>query len=298
MPPWAADLLALAACVAAFLLALAWLGAGRLSRRWKPDPPSAPEDFGLPCQPVEFASRDGVPLVGRLIGPGGGRPVVVFAAGLFGSMDGDTELALPLVRAGYDVFQFDWRGHGASGGERVTLGVRERDDLVGAVDVLQARGAKWIALLGFSMGGAVALRVAAADRRVACVICDGGYVHLAHALEGFARSRLGLPLKPFVWLVMRLAEVRLGLRLAEADPLPHVGTISPNPTLLIYGSADPFVPPADQDALFGACREPKSIWRIEGAGHRDGFERHPEAYLERVIGFLNESRIGFRERRE
>jgi fermentation-respiration switch protein FrsA (DUF1100 family) len=292
MPPWLADLLALAACVAAFLLALAWLGAGQITRRWKPDPPSTPEDFGLACQPVDFTSRDGVPLAGRLIGPGGGRPVVVFAAGLFGSMDGDTALAPPLVQAGYDVFQFDWRGHGASGGERVTLGVKERDDLVGAIDFLQARGVRWIGLIGFSMGGAVALRVAAADRRVVCVVCDGGYVRLTHAFESFIRSRLGLPLKPFVWLLMRLIEVRLGLPLAEADPLPHVGAISPRPSLLIYGSADPFVPTADQDALFEACGEPKSIWRIEGAGHREGFKRHPEAYLERVIGFLNESRIG------
>ena len=91
---------------------------------------------------------------------------------------------------------------------------------------------------------------------------------------------------------MRLAELRLGVRLAEADPLPHVGAISPRPTLFIYGSADPFVPAADQDALFEACGEPKSIWRIEGAGHREGFQRQPEAYLERIIGFLNESRIG------
>jgi pimeloyl-ACP methyl ester carboxylesterase len=294
MPAWAADLLALLACVGAFVLALAWLGAGQITRRRRPDPPSAPEDFGLACEPVSFASRDGVQLAGRLIGPGGGRPAVIFAAGLFGSMDGDTALAPLLVRAGFNVFQFDWRGHGASGGQRVTLGVKEQNDLVGAIDTLQAGGAKWIGLIGFSMGGAVALRVGAADRRVACVICDGGYISLAHTLEGFARSRLGLPLKPLVWLVMRLIEVRLGVRLAEASPLPHVGAISPRPALFIYGSADPFVPTADQDALFAACGEPKSLWRIEGAGHRDSFQRHPETYLERVVGFLNESRFGQR----
>jgi hypothetical protein len=69
MPAWAADLLALAACVGAFVLALAWLGAGQITRRRSPDPPSAPEDFGLASTPVSFASRDGVQLAGRLIGP-------------------------------------------------------------------------------------------------------------------------------------------------------------------------------------------------------------------------------------
>lgn len=285
-------LLGLIATLAALLLIVAWLLSGRIVRRMKPDPPSSPEDYNLPFEEVTFASRDGVQLSGWLVGEGGRRPVVIFCAGMFGSMDGDTHLLPPFVAAGFDVLQFDWRGHGASAGQRVTLGVRETLDLLGAIDFLQARGVRRIGLMGFSMGGAVALRVAAADRRIACVVCDGGYVHIAHALEGALRIRLGRPLKPFVWLVLRLIELRLGVRLSEASPLPHVGAISPRPVLLIHGDADPFVPLADQDALYAACGEPKALWRVEGAGHREAYERDPETYLARVLDFFRANLVG------
>ena len=204
-------------------------------------------------------------------------------------MDGDTALVPAFFHAGFDVLQFDWRGHGASDGQRVTLGVHEADDLLGALDFLQARGVRRIGLLGFSMGGSVALRVAARDQRVACVAADGPFTHGAHAIEGGFRERLGLGLglRPVVWLALRLAEIRLGgLRLADASPLPHAGAISPRPALLIHGADDPYVPPADQIALFEACGEPKALWQVAGAGHREAHEREPDAYRARVVEFF------------
>ncbi len=294
MPPEVAYLLGVIATLAALVLIAAWLVAGQVVRRRTPEPPSTPADFDLPFEHVTFTARDGVRLAGRLTGePGRPRPVVVFCAGLFGSMDGDTALVPWFFDAGFDVLQFDWRGHGASDGQRVTLGVREADDLLGALDFLQARGVSRIGLIGFSMGGSVALRVAARDQRVACVAADGPFTHIAHAIEGGLHERLGLRLRPLVWLALRLAEFRLGgLRLADASPLPAAGAISPRPVLLIHGADDPFVPPADQAALYAACVEPKTLWVVAGAGHREAHKRDPEAYRERVIGFFRGCLLG------
>jgi fermentation-respiration switch protein FrsA (DUF1100 family) len=288
MSPVLAYLLGVLATAAAVVLIAAWLIAGQIVRRRAPDPACTPEDVGLPFEHVTFPSRDGLMLGGRLTSERGSRrPVVVFCAGLFGSMDGDTALVPHFFRAGFDVLQFDWRGHGISDGGRVTLGIREADDLRGALDFLQARGVRAIGLMGFSMGGAVALRVAAEDRRAACLAVDGPLVHVRHAVEGFLRKRTGMRLRPFAWLVMRLAELRLGgLPLRDASPLPAAGRIAPRPILLIQGADDPFVPPADQDALFDACAEPKTLWRVADAGHRDAYDRAPEDYLARVLGFF------------
>jgi fermentation-respiration switch protein FrsA (DUF1100 family) len=286
MPPLLIDLLALAGIFLASTLALAWLLAGQMVRRRKPDPPCTPEDFDLPFEHVTFTARDGLKLGGWLAGEAGRRPTIIFCAGMFGSMDGDTHMLPPFIAAGFDVLQFDWRGHGISDGRRNTLALHETQDLLGAIDFLQAQGVQRIGLMGFSMGGAVALRVAADDRRVACVVCDGGFVHIAHALEGFAAERTHLPLKPLLWLVMRLVEVRLGARLDQASPLPHAGRIGPRPALFIHGADDVLVPRADQDALFAACGEPKSLWRVEGAGHREAYKVAPEEYKRRVLDFF------------
>jgi pimeloyl-ACP methyl ester carboxylesterase len=281
------DLLVVLIALAAAILIFAWLLAGRATRRWKPDPACTPDEYHLPFEHVTFTSRDGMKLGGRLTGDQGRRPVVIFCAGLFGSMDGDTALLPAFYKAGFDVFQFDWRGHGISDGQRVSLGVHEVQDLTGAVDFLQARGFKRIGLLGFSMGAGVALRAAAQDSRIACVVADGPNRHLLHVIQGAFRDKVGLPLRPFAWLVVKLIELRLGgVSLNRASPLPVVGQIAPHSVLFIHGGNDPFVPPADQEALFNACGDPKEMWRVEEAGHREAEKVEPEAYRERVIGFF------------
>jgi fermentation-respiration switch protein FrsA (DUF1100 family) len=289
MPPFLSHLLGILAMLIALVLIAAWLLAGQIVRRRKPDPPLTPEDFDLPFDHVTFTARDGVELGGRFVGEPGRRPTVILCAGMFGSMDGDAHMLPAFIEAGFDVLQFDWRGHGISDGQRNTLSIREASDLLGAIDFLQAEGVTRIGLMGFSMGGTVALRVAAADRRVGCVVCDGGFVDIGHVLEGFIAGRTRLPvalLRPAMWLVMRLVELRLGARLAQANPLPHVGRISPRPVLFIHGADDPLVPPADQDALFAACGEPKALWRVTGAGHREAYQVEREAYLQHVTDFL------------
>ncbi len=286
MPLWLNLTLGILALLIALILIIAWLLSGRIARRMRPDPPSTPEDLGLPFEHVTFAARDGVKLGGRLTGEEGRRPVVIFCAGMFGSMDGDTYMLTPFYKAGLDVLQFDWRGHGISDGPRVTLGVKEALDLQGAIDFLQSRGVKHIGLMGFSMGGGVALRVAAQDRRVACLAVDGPFADIASTLEGAIRPRLGPLARPLVWLVLRMAELRLGLRTSEASPLPHVHAIGPRPVFFIHGAQDPLIPRPDQDALFNACSDPKSLWRVEGAAHREAHERQPEAYTQKVIDFF------------
>ncbi len=280
--------LGLLATAAALALAAAWLISGQIVRRRRPDPPDTPGDRGLPFEHVTFGARDGVQLGGWLTGPPGSRrPAVIFCPGLFGSMDGDTHFLPAFAAAGFDVLQFDWRAHGISDGERVSLGVREIDDALGAIDFLQARGVTRIGLLGFSMGGAVALRAAARDARVACVVCDGGFVRVRRAIEAFLRRRIGPLAGPAAGLILWLAGRRLGgIDLRRADPLPEVGRISPRPVLLIHGERDPFVPPADQDAIFAACGEPKALWRVPGAGHRQAHEIARADYEARVIGFF------------
>lgn len=269
----------------------AWLAAGFALRRRRPDPQSTPDEFDLPFEHVTFSARDGVLLGGRLTAEAGSkRPTVIFCAGMFGSMDGDTPMLPMFASAGFDVLQFDWRGHGISDGTRGTLGVREILDVHGAVDFLQSRGIRRIGLMGFSFGGAVALRAAAEDPRVACAACDGGYVNLQHAVEGFAVERFGrrarMFLRPFVWLVLRLVEVRLAASLRPVSPLDAVGRISPRPVLFVHGEDDPFVPVSDQDAIFHACGDPKQLWRVPGAGHREAHRIAAEEYRERVIGFF------------
>ena len=287
MPPLLIDALIVLLFVTAVVLIVAWLVAGQVVRRRKPDPRSLPDQYGVRFEFVIVPARDGIELDGRYSGARDGRPTVIMAAGQFGSMDGDTDFVPVLVRAGFDVLQFDWRAHGNSDGRHTTFGVEEVHDLTGAVDFLQARGVKQIGVLGFSMGAAVGLRAAAADERIRCVVADGAFAHTAHTVEGFIKARIGLRLRPFVALVLALTRLRLGgTDPREASPLDAVGQISPRPVLFIHGLDDPLVPPADQEALYAACGSPKTLWQVEGAGHREAMVVQPAAYRRRVVAFF------------
>lgn len=288
MPPDLALLLSIFALLLALLLALAWVIAGQIIRRRPPDPPATPADYDVAYEHVTFAARDGVRLGGWLAAePGSRRPTVIFCPGITGSMDGDTHFVPWFTSAGFDVLQFDWRAHGVSEGDRVSFGVREIDDVLGAVGLLQARGVTRIGLMGFSMGGAVALRAAAREARIACVVCDGGFVRADHAISAALQARIGGLGALIAPIALWLAGVRLGgISLRAADPLPDVARISPRPVLFIHGSEDRYVPVPDQEAIFAAAGEPKSLWRVEGAGHREAHRLEPEEYRRRVIAFF------------
>lgn len=288
MPPELVYAIGVLAVVAALLLIGLWLASGRLVRRWSPDAPDPPENYGLAFEHVTFSARDGVELGGWLTAERGSRrPTLIIAPGLFGSMDGDTHVVPFLAAGGFDVFQFDWRAHGISDGQRTTLGLDEINDLQGAVDFLQARGIRQIGVLGFSFGGAVAIREAAQDERVRCLCLDGPFASLENALAGALAERIRVRLPVVGWLLVQMIGVRLGgRRLAEVDPLAAVGEISPRPLLFIQGTRDALVPVADQEALLAAAGDPKALWRVEGAGHREAHKMAPEAYRERVVGFF------------
>src|SRR5919202_5393868 len=103
-----------------------------------------PADLGLAYQPVTFASPlDGIELRGWYL-PAGGQRAIVFVHGIHGNR-WDTfhhidDLIARHVRAGFDVLTFDMRAHGESGGDRLTLGSKERFDLRSAVGLVVRRG--------------------------------------------------------------------------------------------------------------------------------------------------------------
>jgi len=258
--------------------------------RRTPDPPASPADHGLPFEEVAFPARDGIPLRGWFIpAPHADGGAVILCHGHAGSMDPDLRYAPWFHRAGLAVLMFDFRGHGRSGGERVSMGALERQDLLGAVDYLAGRGIERVGVLGFSMGGAVAISTAPLDERIVAVASDGGFPRLEDALVGWAEGRGGLPrwsVLPVARLVRLVTGWRLGVDLREADPIRWIGRIAPRPVFLIHGDLDYYVSVEGVEELYTAAGEPKELWRVPEAKHRRVYECRPEEYRERVVGFF------------
>jgi len=143
------------------------------------------ESMTVHADDVEFDSADGVRLSGWWIDGEPGRPPVMLCHDFGASKSSLVNVALALNRVGFPVLAFDFRAHGDSQGQRSTLGLREKRDVVGAVDYLSSRqdlDTKRIGVFGVGMGAHAAV-LAAADRpAIRVLVLDGLYPDAAWAL--------------------------------------------------------------------------------------------------------------------
>jgi pyruvate dehydrogenase E2 component (dihydrolipoamide acetyltransferase) len=255
-------------------------------------------------------------------GAGQDGAVVLLVHGYGGDKNSWLFLQEPLA-ARRRVYALDLPGHGASAKDVAGADLGGADlggaDLGGVladavVGVLDAVGAERAHLVGHSMGGAVAVAVAARDpRRVASLtlIAPTGFGSAINAgyLRGFADAQTRRELKPVVGqlfadesLVTRqvvddlLAYKRLdgvddalhallGMLLVgdaqRADCAAALAAIGGTvPVGVVWGTADRIIPAAQAESVAGAVRH-----LVDGAGHMPHMERPGEvqAAIEETI---------------
>jgi pimeloyl-ACP methyl ester carboxylesterase len=265
-------------------------GASRLMRRRRPDPPDTPDNYGIAYEEVHFTSRDRVNLVGWWIPAENPLGTVIMCHGQEGSMDGDTRQMVPLHDARFNVFMFDFRAHGRSEGNCVSMGMYEKEDLLGALDILAERkGVERVGVLGFSMGAAVALITAALSERIGAVVADSSFGRLKSTLTGWGVQK-GIPspiARQFAAWVLMAASIRTEGRMDQTDPIRWTVHIGPRPILFIHGADDPFVPMEEVNRMASLAEGPVEVWTVEGTGHRGAYAADPVEYNNRVIDWFN-----------
>ncbi|MGH7565661.1 MAG: alpha/beta hydrolase, partial [Gemmatimonadota bacterium] len=191
----AALLVALTLTAALVWLAIGWLGHWRLNRPLgstrPPDFTFTPWETDAAHESAEFTTSDGVALHGWFLRHEGERGVIVVMHGYRGEKSDVLGMSTALWRAGFDVLLFDFRGRGRSARAPISMGLWETADLAAALDWVSERVPEArVGLLGFSMGGVVAI-LGGRDARVAAIVADSAFGSqrevLAHAAEGDAR---------------------------------------------------------------------------------------------------------------
>jgi len=237
---------------------------------------STPAGHSLKFEHVEFASKDGTRLTGWFI-PALGKPkgTVVHCHGNAQNMTSHWLFAEFLPRRQFNLLVFDYRGYGKSEGSPTRSGTIE--DAQAAVDYVLGRkdiDPERVAVFGQSLGGAIAVVVAAGDKRVKGLVIESAFTsyqaEAAHALRSNPLTYI------FSWPLSRLL-IRSGL-----DPIDHVASISPRPMLIIHGTADRVVPCQMSRELAQAARDPKELWIVDDARHTAAAYLHKDEYERRV----------------
>ena len=137
-----------------------------------------PSDLLLRSDDIPFQSTDGVPLSGWLIHGERDAPVLILCHDLGESKSVFLNSVVPLQRMGYNLFLFDFRGHGGSGGKGSTLGAEERYDVLGAIDFLRTRrdlNSDRMGIWGVGMGAYAAVLAVAERKEVTALVLDSLY---------------------------------------------------------------------------------------------------------------------------
>jgi fermentation-respiration switch protein FrsA (DUF1100 family) len=250
---------------------------------------ATPAVMGLPFESIAFPSRDGTPLRGWYV-PGTNGATVITVHGLWSNREQGLGQAVWLRRAGYGVLLFDLRASGESGGNTVTFGYREADDVLGAADYLAGRGDTDPArtgVLGESLGAATAIIAAGRSRAFAAVVADSSFTSVESMIGTSFQRVTGMPPFPFAPLVTWLAVRETGLQPADIAPLAAVPHVSPTPLFLIHGGNDTLVPAESSRALFAAAREPKQLWLLDGMEHGEDRALLAGEHERRVTDFFD-----------
>lgn len=248
---------------------------------------TTPAEFGVPFDAVTFHAHDGLKLAGWYVPASTPttKGLVVFH-GHSSNKDTMFKKYGVWLREKYNLFFYDSRYHGESEGKFTTLGYYEKRDAQIAIDQLRARGNTSIGVLGESMGGAVAIQAAAADKGVKAVWSDCAFDSFKDAIAPRAKARKYPMPDGVAFAVTKMVSLRAKGMVDKADPIKFVDQIAPRPLYLVHGKKDDDTTPVNGEKLFEKAQAPKTMWWTEEADHAESVDKYPEEYKQRALTFF------------
>lgn len=189
---------------------------------------------------------------------------------------------------GYNVLLPDLQYHGKSDGKAVTMGWKDRKDILlwaKLANTLFGNNTE-IVVHGISMGGATTMMVSGEKLPpyIKCFVDDCGYTSVWDEFNYEIKEMFGLPTFPLMYSSSALCKLLYGWSFGEASALKQVAKCK-LPMLFIHGSVDDYVPTRMVYPLYKAKPQPKEIWIVKGAPHAKSFQLNQKAYIKKVAQF-------------
>ncbi|MGE5751544.1 MAG: alpha/beta hydrolase [Nitrospirota bacterium] len=237
---------------------------------------------------IYFKTSDGLTLHGWFFQAADleARATILVLHGNAENLSTHVNSVLWLIKEGFNLFIFDYRGYGKSQGSPSIKGVHlDAESALKALLSVPRVDKERIIVLGQSIGGAIAVYTVAhtpyKDRIAALVIDSAFSSYRLIAREKLAQFFITWPFQyPLSYLV------------SDAySPIQWIREVSRVPVLIIHGDNDPVVPVHHGQMLYEAARDPKEFWEITVPGHvrsfadagvRDKLVRYLTSHLQKM----------------
>jgi len=252
--------------IAALALLVRWIEP-RFAFYPTPGETETPRDYGMTYEALDIVTSGGGRLRAWIMRAPNQRARVVYFHGNGGNLSNWAPILAGLVRHGYSVLAFDYRGYGLSTGRPTERGLY-RD--IGAVLDRAWRdlpaGAPTV-YWGRSLGGAMAA-YAATVRAPDGIIVEAGFPDARAAVRDSTSLLI------------------LSLFSTYRFPTAEFTNRANRPVLVMHGNRDSVIPFALGQELFDKLSVPKQFFVIEGGDHNDGVPREVEAYWTAIDRFV------------
>ncbi len=194
-----------------------------------------------------------------------------------------------LLRDGYHVLAVDFRSARVLDRKPTTLGYWELRDARAALDWVRARPQsrdQRVALFGESLGGSVAMAVAAERPDVNAVVADCPFASADASIADGFRLVLHLPPYPLAPLARQLGRLITEHDPGEFDATAALRALNGRPVLLIQTRVEDRFSRAQVERLTTAAGLGTETWTVDDAKHTEVWVKHRDEYEKRVGRFL------------
>src|SRR5438067_13687531 len=179
-----------------------------------------PWEFQADYEEIDLVTADRISFGAWYFRQPGSPQTVSISGGHKGQRQNVLQIAVSLWRKGFNVVVYSYRGMPGSDRARVTMGIKEVQELQATIAFARRRikDAR-IGLLGYSMGAVVSLLGGAGEPGVIAFVLDSPFSALRQLLIETVRPLSLLPGQPFVALASVWLMWRAGCRISECSPI-------------------------------------------------------------------------------
>ncbi|KRN75335.1 hypothetical protein IV73_GL000498 [Weissella kandleri] len=195
---------------------------------------------------------------------------------------------------GYNVLLIDNRAAGRSGGKYIGYGYLEAKDAKKWTQmIVEKQGADaQIVVMGASLGGATTMMLSGMNppAQVKAYVEDAGYHSIYDELIYQANEMYHIPAwlaNPLVHIVSGYSRLYAGYSFKQGNVQQYL-VKNHRPMLFIHGEKDSFVPTKYIKQNYRAQAGPKQMVIVPKAEHTKSYAVEKEAYVERMMNFLNQ----------
>jgi pimeloyl-ACP methyl ester carboxylesterase len=243
----------------------------------------------LGAQEVQFETQDNITLHGYLLTrPEAKRNILIFHG---------YKATAELMSFQADLFPhdnillFDFRAHGASGGDYVSFGYHEMKDVYAAAQFLNTNEkTKNLPLygIGLSMGGTVLLGAQLRYHLFQALVIDSTFANLESQITRSFERKTGLPKPLFLPMTKAMFGYVTGVKSSEVSSAEYVKSIT-IPILFIHSENDDMIPVGDVYTLYENAAGKKELWIIKECKHGHICRNNMPEYKKRVTQFFDQN---------